>query len=274
MKNLITTLALGFALVTVTACGGGDKPADGGTNGKTGDTSAKTEDAAANTGGSKAYAAADHKGSLTGSVKLTGAKPAGRALAIAGDEFCTGAIAGADVMNEDYVVNDDMTIPHAIVYVVGKGPHQDYTYEAPTDRNFHVTQKGCMYIPHVFTVMVDEKFTIGNEDATQHNVHTKPGRAKEFNKAQNEGEKDTLSFSKKEKPFPVVCDIHSWMAAHCVVTEHPFATVTDATGKFEIKGLPAGEYEVKVWTPKLGTSKTKVTVADAAVSQDLELAGK
>lgn len=273
MKNLITTIALGLTLSALVACGGDDSKKDGGSSKKKdGDTSAKTDGGSAKSG-SKAYNAADHKGSISGTVKLKGDKVAGRELAVAGDKFCEGALTAGKMMNEDYVVNDDMTVPNAVVYL-GKGPHDDYKFAVPTDRKLNISQEGCKYIPHVFSVMIDEKFTVSNDDDTTHNVHAKPKRSdKKYNASQAPGAKDEFVFDKDPRgPVPFSCDIHSWMSAHCIVTDHPFVAITDAQGKFEIKGLPAGEYELKFWTPKLSKSMTvKVTVADAAIKQDVEL---
>ncbi len=42
------------------------------------------------------------------------------------------------------------------------------------------------------------------------------------------------------------------MRAYWVVVDHPYATVTDKDGNFEIKDLPAGEHEFKVWHEKPG----------------------
>ena len=38
--------------------------------------------------------------------------------------------------------------------------------------------------------------------------------------------------------------------------------MTDIDGKFEIRNLPAGTYDVKAWHEKLGTQTQAVTVVD------------
>ena len=52
------------------------------------------------------------------------------------------------------------------------------------------------------------------------------------------------TFDKAETMIQVGCDVHPWMRANINVFSHPFFAVTAADGTFEIKGLPAGEYEV------------------------------
>jgi len=43
------------------------------------------------------------------------------------------------------------------------------------------------------------------------------------------------------------CDIHSHMNGYRVGFPHPYFAVTDAEGKFEITGVPPGEYTLVAW---------------------------
>jgi hypothetical protein len=43
------------------------------------------------------------------------------------------------------------------------------------------------------------------------------------------------------------------MSAFVVVAEHPYHTVTDTYGDYEIRDLPAGDYTLRVWHEVLGT---------------------
>jgi uncharacterized protein (DUF2141 family) len=52
------------------------------------------------------------------------------------------------------------------------------------------------------------------------------------------------------------------MTAHVSVFDHPYFNVTKDDGKFTIKDLPAGTYEIEAWHEKLGSKVEKVTVAD------------
>ena len=58
----------------------------------------------------------------------------------------------------------------------------------------------------------------------------------------------TLIYKQAEQePISVVCDIHAWMRAYHLPIDHPFAALSAADGTFEIKDLPAGKHEFKVW---------------------------
>jgi hypothetical protein len=54
----------------------------------------------------------------------------------------------------------------------------------------------------------------------------------------------------------IICEVHPWMSAYIVVTDHPYYSVTDVYGEYLISDIPAGSYRLKVWHETLGTEKT------------------
>ncbi len=91
-----------------------------------------------------------------------------------------------------------------------------------------------------------------NPDGTLHNVHAMCKINPEFNASMPDFRKEMeVSFDKPEFMFPVRCDVHPWMQAWMAVMAHPFFAVTGADGKFEIKDIPAGTYEIEAWHEKL-----------------------
>jgi hypothetical protein len=40
-----------------------------------------------------------------------------------------------------------------------------------------------------------------------------------------------------------------WMQGYLFVSDHPYGTLTDAHGRFELRGVPAGTYELVLWLP-------------------------
>jgi hypothetical protein len=62
------------------------------------------------------------------------------------------------------------------------------------------------------------------------------------------------------------------MSAWVWVMEHPYFAVSDReAGAFEIKNVPAGDYEVEAWHETLGTVSAKITVGESDVTQDFTL---
>ena len=87
-----------------------------------------------------------------------------------------------------------------------------------------------------------------NSDATLHNIHSMPKTNKEFNFAMPKVVKTKKAkFDSAEDPFYIKCDVHPWMKTWVLVSDHPYYAVTDSNGNYEIKGVPAGTYEVICW---------------------------
>lgn len=60
----------------------------------------------------------------------------------------------------------------------------------------------------------------------------------------------------------MLCNVHPEMEAYIVVLQNPYFAVVDKKGKFEILGIPAGEYTLKVWHPKRAAEDQKITISE------------
>ncbi len=202
-------------------------------------------------------------GSITGTVKFDGKAPNFKAINMDADPICSAAYKDA-VYPQTLVLGDDNTMGNVFVYVKSGLTKNDYPAPAET---VVIDQKGCNYDPHVVGVMVGQKVKFLNPDGTLHNVHIMSKVNDEMNlampKFRTELEK---TFEKAEFMFPVKCDVHPWMTSWMAVMSNPFFTVTKADGKFEIKNLPAGTYEIEAWHEKLGTKTATVTVTEGGTA--------
>jgi hypothetical protein len=209
--------------------------------------------------------AASAQAGVKGTVSFAGKAPAEAAIDMGSDPKCKSM--NAKPMTDDYAGNGGK-VANVVVYVKNPpaGDHKP---------NGKVTldQRGCMYSPKNFGIMVNQDLEIINSDTTLHNVHAfaKPG---EFNQAMpKQGQKLTKKFKKKQTPVEIKCDVHKWMNANALVLEHPFFATTNDKGEFEIANLPDGEYEVEAWHHKLGTKSGKVKVAGGNGTVDFSMGG-
>ena len=196
--------------------------------------------------------------SVKGTIRFEGAAPASEKIKMDADPVCQQQHA-TPVTAEDVVVNSNGTLKNVIVYVKegvkGSAP-------APTTPVV-LNQKGCWYQPHVFGIQTNQPLEIVNSDATLHNINAKPTQNQPFNIAQPvQGMKTQKKFTKPEVGVTFKCNVHPWMRAYAVVTDHPFFSVSDGVGAFTISGLPAGTYVLEAWHEKYGTSLQNVTVSD------------
>ena len=123
-------------------------------------------------------------------------------------------------------------------------------------------QEACMYRPRVSGVIAGQTIAIKNGDQTLHNIHTYRGEKTLFNMAQPPGQPEIKQALKKGEPSVIKfkCDVHPWMTAYVLVSNHPFFAITGEDGKFALKDVPAGKYTVEAWHEKFGAKTVEVTV--------------
>jgi plastocyanin len=107
-------------------------------------------------------------------------------------------------------------------------------------------QRNERFVPHVLAVMVGTIVDFPNSDLTYHNVFSL-SRAKKFDLGRYAAGKSKAVVMDRPGVVRVFCDIHSHMSAFILVFNHPFFSVTDADGRFELPGLPAGSYNLVGW---------------------------
>ena len=196
------------------------------------------------------------QGNIAGRVNFQGKPPQLRPIVMDKDPVCASAQSGT-VLPEDGRVNANGTLPNAFVYI-SKGASES---SAPMAAPVTMTQKDCLYVPHVLGVMVGQKLIVESDDPTTHNVHVSPKTGRDWNVSQQPGsEPVTTRFSHAEIMVPVHCNVHPWMQAYIGVVTNPYFAVTGNDGSFTIKGVPPGEYTLSIWTATFGTQERQVTV--------------
>lgn len=176
-----------------------------------------------------------------------------------------------DVPNEALVSGPANGLRYAVVTIEGiskgKAVEREISHE--------LDNVGCRFVPHVQAASVGQFIALKNSDPILHAAHaTFAGDQPQFNIA---------LFPAKVSRKPLIsagllkikCEIHPWMSAYVVVTDHPYQAVTDAYGEYQIDDIPAGDYRVKVWHELLDTKEKPVTLkAGETASLDFVLAPK
>ena len=204
---------------------------------------------------------ADAPASVKGVVKFEGAPPKTTRINMSQDPFCAKAHA-TPVTTEEVVVGTDGGLANVVVYVSDGLTSHDFQ---PPQQPAVFEQKGCQYKPHVLALQANQKLDIVNADETTHNIHPTPSNNREWNMTQPHGVPLEQTFAREEIAIPVKCNVHPWMKGYIAVFKHPYFSVTDGNGSFELKGLPPGTYTISAWQEKLGTQTQKVTVVEGKV---------
>jgi plastocyanin len=190
---------------------------------------------------------------VSGQAKMEGMAPRMSKIDMSQDPACKGG-------NEaETVVVDNGNLANVFVYI--KDGLGSRTFDVPKDPVV-LDQSGCKYHPHVLGVMAGQTVEIKNDDQTTHNIHPTPKDNREWNESQPSSSAPLeKNFAREEIMLPVKCNQHPWMKMYINVVKTPFYAVTDKSGKYEIKGLPPGDYTIAFVHEKLGEQDQKITVA-------------
>ena len=190
---------------------------------------------------------------VNGTVKFDGTAPKLAKIDMSQDPGCKGT------NQAETVLVDNGNLANVFVFV--KDGLGNRTFDVPKDPVV-LDQKGCQYHPHVLGVLAGQTVKINNADPTTHNIHPTPKDNREWNESQPPSSPALeKTFAREEIMLPVKCNQHPWMKMYINVVKSPFFAVTDKDGKYEIKGLPPGDYTLEFVHEKLGPPQdVKVTV--------------
>ena len=203
-------------------------------------------------------------GEIQGRVVIAGDVPPPTKMPVTIDQY----VCGTEKPAGDLVVSPAREVQSVVVWL--ENPPQGAPSTPPASP-VQMDQKECAFTPRVVLVPAPGTVEFLNSDRLLHNLHATPTANAAFNRTQPKGRTITISFSHPEI-IRVTCDLHSWMRAWVVVADHPFYALTNSTGEFELRGLPAGRYTLKVWQELLGTVSRDVVVGDqdsAAVTVEM-----
>ncbi|MBF0432940.1 MAG: hypothetical protein HQK83_16775 [Fibrobacteria bacterium] len=201
-------------------------------------------------------------GSISGIVKKKGSIPKDTMAVVNADmEFC-----GKELPAEEYVISKAGEIQNAVAMLDGIKSGAAWT----TKEAFMDNVK-CRNEPRVVVAPKGGTMKYKNSDPIGHTAHyylmEKGGKKKDLlNQAMPN--KDMVMTTKKPLRKPGVifvgCDPHTFEAGYVIVSEHPYANVTNAKGAFKLENVPAGKHKLKVWHEKLGEKTVDVEVKAGA----------
>jgi len=210
--------------------------------------------------------AVNNGATIRGSVKVEGKLPKLPPLQVTKfKEVCR------DVPNETLLIGPGLGVRYAVVTLEGITKGKAVEKEAVHE----LDNLGCRFVPHVLASSVGQFVVFKNSDPILHTAHALfPSGQPQFNVGLYPGK-----VSRKPLVTPgvvkIVCEVHPWMSAYIVVTDHPYYSVTDVYGEYLIGDIPAGSYRLKVWHETLGSEEKSVEVkADGSRNVDFLLSPK
>ncbi len=127
----------------------------------------------------------------------------------------------------------------------------------PPKQPVDMDQKQMQFIPHVLPVVTGATVRFLNSDPVPHNVFSPEGKYNLGTWPTGQGRDQKFD---KPGAYTQLCRVHPEMEAFVVVLDTPYFAATDASGRFEIKGVPPGKYKLVAWSEKLKSAQQEVTV--------------
>jgi hypothetical protein len=194
-------------------------------------------------------------GTVSGTVKWSGPRPHLAAFPITKDPQICDPNSEKTRDLERLEIGQDGGVANTVVYLkdVSKGK----AFDLPPARRF-LDQKHCRYEPHILLVPQTAMLQMKSSDKTLHTIHM--DGAATYN----------LPFPfpdqvvSRDMPTAGVVNLkcnggHVWMNAEMFVAPHPYYTVTDENGKFELTNVPPGQYQIVAWHEGWGVAREEAT---------------
>ena len=216
-------------------------------------------------------------GSIKGKIVLDGDVPTLMALVKKGDASAKdAAVCAKDGVPDESLIVDSASkgIANVVIYLRKKPAKINPALVAPANAKVVYDQVGCKFIPHVAVIQAGQTVNVLNGDAVAHNTRGNPLKNQGFNFIVSPNDRVGIPVNSMKLgellPVGVGCDIHPWMRGWWVVVDHPYAAVTATDGTFEIKDLPVGENEFRVWHERPGyVEKSLKVMVKAGVTADV-----
>jgi plastocyanin len=147
------------------------------------------------------------------------------------------------------VVRDDAGKPvqDAVVYAIAPAGARPAAGRAGREV---IDQQDKEFVPHAKPVQVGTPVWFPNKDNIRHHVYSF-SPAKKFELPLYKGTPAAPVLFDKPGVVVLGCNIHDWMLGYVLVLETPWFATTGPDGAAQLKDLPAGAYEVRVWHPRM-----------------------
>jgi plastocyanin len=129
---------------------------------------------------------------------------------------------------------------------------------AHADAGATMDQRGLRFIPRVLAVQAGTTVDFPNSDQVRHHVYSFSA-AKTFELRLYQARPAAPVVFDKPGLVTLGCNIHDWMLGYVLVVDTPYFATTGVDGTASIDDLPAGDYDLDVWQPRLATSPQPFT---------------
>lgn len=142
-------------------------------------------------------------------------------------------------------------------------------FDTTTADNIEITQINKEFTPEISVIARGSSVTFTNKDPFQHHVYS-VSKGNQFDLPLYQGAPSKRIVFDTPGIAKLGCNIHDWMLAFAYVSQSKRIIITDSSGKAHFTDLPGGEYQLRVWNPRLKKNK-KILSQPLSLSQDQSL---
>ncbi len=121
-----------------------------------------------------------------------------------------------------------------------------------------VDQVDKEFVSQITLIQVGDRINFPNSDDIDHHVYSFSA-PKQFELPLYKEMPETPILFDQPGVVKIGCNIHDWMVGYIYVADTPYAALTDPQGRVSLPDLPAGEYEVQLWHPRMERAEEQST---------------
>ena len=234
-------------------------------------------------------------GTIQGKVTITGEKPRPMAfnlVTIPDPVFCGTISTGTGWrIVEDFIIGPDQSLKDVVVFL--KDIEKGKPFHVPKVR---IESVDCEFIPFVNVLRDGDELTVVNMDPVEHDIQAyetarERGARVLFNRPlpmnpfhdvvgmfgknvhthlPGKPMIEKIHLRKGRDVFVMQCGFHPYMFSWGLVVDNPYYSITKEDGAYEIRDIPAGEYQVTVWHPGMKTYLEKTVRVESGKTLTLD----
>ena len=206
---------------------------------------------------------------MTALVRSAGLRLSSLLLALAGAAQTTAATLEVSVVDEE-----GRPIEHVAVYAM---PAHGAAARPATTPTAFMDQQKLQFVPHLLIVQAGTSVTFPNSDEVSHHVYSF-SETKEFELPLYKGDVYPPVIFDDAGIVVLGCNIHDGMLGYVVVVDTPHFAQTNERGVAVLENVPADDYAVSAWTPRVRASglppAQPIVVAESGGAMKIRIAGR
>lgn len=130
----------------------------------------------------------------------------------------------------------------------------------PPEKHPIMDQIELIFIPYVLPILIGTTVDFHNSDDVLNNIFTPSWAGYKFNLGTYpKGVVRSFTFNRLGE-VALLCNIHPDMEGYILVFQNPYFAIPDKQGRYEIKDVPPGIYDLKMWHKRQVSPSYTVTV--------------